>query len=515
MTVEHEAARIPRGSAVRRLTASIEDARAGRGLGAVVQEVWYVAVTVGLSVLFVTGIADSIRGTVTTRPGAVTLTGELPAALVVLVVAGALVSLAGRMGPVGLGGGGAAWWLPMPVDRRGLLRPTVLKWPLVSAGAGAVVAPLCLLLFGTDVSVSSLAEWAALGAAGFALLAGGAALLQRLGRASRVLAVAGDLVMLVAAVAIAGVALTGQDVSGWTLDGAWPTAAVLALGAVVTTVLAERHSDRLSGAGLRDRGSVGDRAQVAVLSLDLRELSGALTVAPGKVRRRGSLRLAAGGARRAVVLADLVLAARAPRQVAQVLVAALFAVAAGRVALTQSGLPLYGVWLVTGFWAANAAAAGARHADLAPVLDRLLPLSARDVRVARGAVPLLAATVWTLAAAGAQALSGGDALWLALAPPWAAVLAAAAVRGAYRPPPRWVASTLASPMGGVPPTGGLFKGLDVALVGTLPTAITLYIGRLTEPLVIAQWVLAAVVVTFLVLMTGRAKKVSSGGTARR
>lgn len=515
MTVEHDVARIPRGSAVRRLTASIEDARAGRGFGAVVQEVWYVAVTVGLSVLFVTGIADSIRGSVTPSPGAVTLTGELPAALVVLVGAGGLLSLAGRMGPVGLGGGGAAWWLPMPVDRRGLLRPTVLRWPLVSAGVGLVVAPLSLLLFGADVSAGSLVAWAALGAAGFALLAGAAALLQRLGRASRVLAVVGDVVMLVAAVAMAGLALTGWDASDWTLRGAWPGAAVLAAGAAVATVLAERHSDRLSGAGLRDRGSVGDRAQVAVLSLDLRELSGALTVAPERVRRRGSLRLAAGGARRAVVLADLVLMARAPRQVAQVLVAALFAVAAGRVALTQAGLPLYGVWLVTGFWAANAAAAGARHADLAPVLDRLLPLSARDVRVARGAVPLLAAVVWTLAATGAHALSGSDPLWLALAPPWAVVLAAAAVRGAYRPPPRWVASSVTSPMGGMPPTGGLFKGLDVALVGTLPTAITLYVGHLSETLVVAQWLLAATVVTFLVLMSGRAKKTSTGAAARR
>ena len=505
MTMQHDPARIPQGSQVRKLTASIENARQGHGFGAVVQEVWYVVITVALCVLLVVGVAGGIKESAPNGAGVATLVGELPGALALLAAVGGLLSLAGRLGPVGLGGGGASWWLPMPVDRRGLLRPTVLRWPLASAAVGGVLAPLAVVLFGADVTPGLVLRWAALGAAAFSALAAGAALLQPIGSASRIIAATGEIVMLLAAGAIAAVALSGRDTSGWTLDGGWLVAVPLAAVAVVATVLAERHSTRLSGAGLRDRGSVGDRAQVAVLSLDLRELSGALAAAPHRARRTGSLRLAAGGPRRAIALADLVLLSRAPRQLAQVAVAALFAVAAGQVTLTQAGLPLYGVWLVTGFWATNAAAAGARHADLAPVLDRLFPLSARDVRVARGAVPLIAATVWAAAAFVGHASTTGQPAWLALLPAWAAVLAAAAVRSAYRPAPRWTASSVVSPMGGVPPTGGLFKGLDVALVGTLPTAVVLYSGSLSLTALVVQALVAAVIVAFLVAMSGRRK----------
>ena len=505
MTMQHDPARIPQGRQVRSLTASIENARQGRGIGAVVHEIWYVIITVGLCVLLVVGIAGGIKESVPVEDGVATLTGELPGALALLAAVGGLLSLAGRLGPVGLGGGGASWWLPMPVDRRGLLRPTVLRWPLVSAAVGGVLAPLAVILFGADVTPSLVFRWAALGAAGFAALAAGAEVLQPFGSASRLVAGTGEVVMLLAAGAIAVVALTGRDTSAWTLDGAWVVAVPLAVVAVVATVLAERHSARLSGAGLRDRGSVGDRAQVAVLSLDLRELSGALAAAPHRARRKGSLRLAAGGPRRAIVLADLVLLGRAPRQLAQTAVAAMFAVAAGQVTLTHGGLPLYGVWLATGFWAANAAAAGARHADLAPVLDRLFPLSAREIRVVRSAAPLIAGTVWAGAAFGAHAGTTGQTAWLALVPAWAVVLAAAAVRGAYRPAARWIASTVVSPMGGVPPTGGLFKGLDVALVGTLPTAIALYTGSLSPTMIAGQVVWGAAIIAFLVGMSGRRK----------
>ena len=504
MTMQHDPARVPQGSQVRRLTASIENARQGHGFGAVVQEVWYVVITVALCVVLVVGVAGGIKESAPVEAGAVTLVGELPGALALLAAAGGLLSLAGRLGPVGLGGGGASWWLPMPVDRRGLLRPTVLRWPLVSAAVGGVLAPLAIVLFGTDVTPGLVLRWAALGAAGFSALAAVASLLQPIAHASRIVAVTGEILMLLAAGAIAAVALTGRDTSAWTLAGGWLLAVPLAVVAVVATVLAERHSTRLSGAGLRERGSVGDRAQVAVLSLDLRELSGALAAPLDSARRKGSLRLAARGPRRAIALADAVLLSRAPRQLAQVAVSALFVVTAGQISLTQAGLPLYGVWLITGFWATNAAAAGARHADLAPVLDRLFPLSARDVRVARGSVPLVAATVWAVAAFVGHAFTTGQTAWLALAPAWVAVLGAAAVRSAYRPAPRWTA-TVVSPMGGVPPTGGLFKGLDVALIGTLPTAVALYTGTLSPMVIGVQAVWAAASVAVLVALSGRRK----------
>src|SRR5690606_40811862 len=169
---------------------------------------------------------------------------------------------------------------------------------------------------------------------------------------------------------------------GWTLGGGWWVAVPLVVLAGVMTVLAERRVGSLSGAGLRAQGSIGDRAKVAVLSLDLRELSRALTSGGLRARRRGSLRLTgplrlmAGGPRRSIVLADLLLIGRTPRLLAQVTVAALLGLAATRVPLLDSGLGLYAAMLVLGFWAANAAGAGGRQAEMAPVLDRLLPLSA-------------------------------------------------------------------------------------------------------------------------------------------
>lgn len=506
MTLQHDAERIPTGRQVRHLTDGIQNARAGRGLGSVLSDVWYAVVTVGLCTAFVTGIAQSLRDA---APDAgettVALTGELPGALVAVAALGALLSLAGRLGPVGLGGGGAAWWLPMPIDRRGLLRPTVVRWPLVAAATGLVLVPLLVTMVGGTGSVGLVLRWAAFGAAVFGAAVAGAEVAQVHPRGSRWVAAAGEALLLVTALAFAAIALLGLATDGWALGAGWWAAVPLVLLAVAGTVVAERRTPELSGARLRAQGSLGDRAQVAVLSLDLRELGHALSASTGRARRR-SVRLRAGGPRRAIVLADLMLLVRSPRPLVQIVVATLFAVAAGKIALTSGGLALYGVWLLTGFWAASSAAGGARQADMAPVLDRLLPLSARDARLVRGVVPLLAAVVWAVPTFAVHASRTGETGWLLVAPAWALVVAAAAVRAAYRPAPRWTASTVSSPMGGVPPTGGMFKGLDVALVGTLPTAVAAFLGGMPDALPNIQHLWALTVAAVLAAASGRRRK---------
>ena len=534
MTLVHDPSRVPTGQQIRRLTGQIQGAREGRTLGSVLIDVWYTVVTVGLFVLVVIGAASTVHIAAPPADGAGLARGELPGALVVLALLGALTGLAGRLGPLGVGGGGAAWWLPMPIDRRGLLRPTVLMWPGVAAGAGAVLAPLMIYVFGAEVSVAVVLGWAAVGAAGGAFLAGAAALAQGAGgtrgrpSGSRVVSWVGDAMLLAGAVGVALVALTaggtdeaagaaGGDAAAasagaWRLGGGWVVAVPLLLAACAAVVVAERRSGLLHGGRLRSQGSVGERARVAVLSLDLRELSRALTTGSARTRRRSSLRLRAGGPRRAVVLADLVLLVRSPRLLLQTSVTVVLAVAATRVPLLDSGLPLYATLLLTGFWTANTAAAGGRHAELAPVLDRLLPLSAREVRVVRAVVPWLAAVVWAVAVGAMEVTRTGSALWWPLVAAWSVVLAAAAVRSAYRPPPSWSPTMVMSPMGGAPPTGGLFKGLDVALLGTIPTAVTLYVGVAAPTLVVAQWAVAAVVVAGLVAMSGRRRR--SAGAAR-
>ncbi len=92
--------------------------------------------------------------------------------------------------------------------------------------------------------------------------------------------------------------------------------------------------------------------------------------------------------------------------------------------------------LVGGYVAAIATGEGARRAEMVPTLDRLLPLSDREVRRARLVVPAVAMTLWSVVALGAVGLWRGDPWpWLGLGvlvgPAWAG----AALRSAYRPAP--------------------------------------------------------------------------------
>ncbi|KGM11315.1 DUF6297 family protein, partial [Cellulomonas carbonis] len=205
--------------------------------------------------------------------------------------------------------------------------------------------------------------------------------------------------------------------------------------------------------------------------------------------RRPSRRLRPGGPVRALVLADALLVVRSSRLMVQAAAATVLglAVVAGGLAalLTHAGL------LVTGLVAAGTAGAGARHAALVPALDRALPVGQVRVRLAHGVLPVVAGLAWgVVVLVGGAATTGTDPLpWLAVAPAWALALAAATVRGAYRPPPRFSELMVVTPMGGVPTTAGTTHGPDVALLATLPTAVALLAGTWTAPLVVAQWVL--------------------------
>ncbi len=516
---------VPPGTRIRRLTEQIEGARTGRGLGGVVADLWY-AVTVTAALAAVAyGTAEVVREVAVRRTPEGLAIGEAGVVLVVLAVAGGMLALGARLGPVALGGGAAGWWLPMPVDRRGLLRPSVLRWPALGLAVGAVAAPLAALCFGMPGTLGAVLGWAGLGGGVTALVAAGAALVQQAPRAARTrartgagpavgagagpggrehlrreqaLAATGDALVAVAVAGIAVLLATGGW-EGWHLHrGGW-VAAPLLLAAGALTLLADRGSERLDGAGLRRLGALGERAQVAVLALDMRELGRALTAVDTRDRRR-PWRLRARGPMSAVAVADLTLLLRTPRALVQVVLLALIAVVTARSALVGPGIVLYPVLVLTGFWAANAAAQGARHAELVPALDRTLPLSARWARVAHGVAPLTAAAVWSAAAVATVPGLGP------VAPAWALVLAAAAVRAAYRPPPKYRMPAVSTPMGGVPPTTGMTQGVDVVLVGTLPTALALYVGVTTPILVAVQWGVALALVAALVAASGRRPK---------
>lgn len=470
--------RPPTGRWVRTTTRRIQDARAGRGGGSLLLEIWSAALVLAVQgavlgsavVLLGEGVVPGLGER--TVPG-----GDLGGALVGVVLVGGLLGLAARLGPVGLGRSGATWWLPLPVDRRGLLRPAVLGWPAATGLAAGFVTPLAVIALGGRPDLHTVAGWAALAAAGGAVVVSLAMLLQtaavgRADRAGRVLATVGDTLMVGGSFGLVLVLTSGAT---WRL-GAWDVVAGALLVVVVVLVAAtDRRAGRIDGALLRARSGVGDRARGAVLSLDLRELSRALSGAPRRLRRR-SWALRPGGPGRALVLGDVVLVTRTPRVLVQVVVAGVLGVAAG--AVLAPGVLLYLAWVLTAFWAAGSLAAGGRHGDAVPAVERLLPLSRRVSRAAHGVVPLVGTTLWSVVVLGTEAWRAAEPAWLALAPSWALVMAAAAVRAAYRPPSRYLAAQVSTPMGGIPSTGGLLQGIDVAVAGTLPTAFVLLSGGL-------------------------------------
>lgn len=476
----------PRATSVRRWTRRVQGARSGRGAGAVVLDVWYAVVSLASVAALALGVASLLGLGFAGADGATPLADGPGPVLLLVALVGGLLSLAERLGPVGVGGAGRAWWLPLPVDRRELLRPEVLRGPALGAAVGATVAPLLPVLLGAAPDGARLVLWAASGAAAGAAAVAVATVVEVRAPRARPLAVLGDSLVLASVVGLAACLLVDVALAP---EPGWWLVATLATAAAVLTVVSERGAGSLPGDVLRSRGSAGDRAFVAVLSLDARELGRAL--ASGSRTRRRSLRIRAGGPVRAVLLSDALLLARSPRLLVQAAVAAVvgLAVISGGLAalLVHAGL------LVTGLAAAGTGGAGARHAALVPALDRALPLGQSRVRLAHGVAPAALGLAWAAVALVGGALTAGTdpVPWLVVAPAWALALAAATVRAAYRPPPRFSELMVATPMGGVPTTAGTAHGPDVALVATLPTAVALLAGTWTVPLVVAQWLLTA------------------------
>uniref|UniRef100_UPI0013E92F2A DUF6297 family protein n=1 Tax=Cellulomonas endophytica TaxID=2494735 RepID=UPI0013E92F2A len=307
-------------------------------------------------------------------------------------------------------------------------------------------------------------------------------------RAGSALLVAAPLVALAAVLA---------DVRLSTLPApAWPVLAGLALVVGALALLVDRRLDRLPGRSVRESGSLTSQAVGAVVSLDSRELGRVLTDGGTPARRRRWTRFrTARGPATALVTADLVVLRRSPRHLLQLAVTAavppLVALVPQLSGTAGTVLALVGAGLL----ATSATGEGARRAEMAPVLDRLLPLAAGRVRALRLVVPALVLLPWALVAFGGLGLVLGDpGPWLLLGAATTPVWAAAAVRGAYRPSPDWGGALVATPAGALP-TGVasvVARGPDVVLVGLLPVLVTLLLGTVHPAAVAVQLGLGAV-----------------------
>jgi hypothetical protein len=495
---EADLGEVPPALDIRRFTKQAARTRAGASLGSLLSDVYYAIVIAGTGVLLALGIAQQLRVSLPPEPPVQGIGLSLSTLVVVVLagLAGALLSLAGRLGPVGAGGAEAAWWLGLPVDRRGLLRPAALRLPPIAAVAvGVLVALLDAGLLADDGGhVLRGAIGGALGAALVVVLAG---LAQTSGASRRRTALVGDLLLVAAPVLAGGLALLGTGVHRLPVPS-WPVAVLLAAAVVGGLWLIDRRLDLIRQSSLRESGSVATQAAGALVSMDSRELGRALSdgAAPSNRRWVSRLRTVRGPAS-ALVTADLVVLRRSTRHVVQLVVLAAVPVLVTVVPQLAGQAWVLMAVLLCGYGAASATAEGARRAEMAPILDRLLPLSPAAVRRLRMVVPAAVMLVWSVVVfAGLGRWAGDLTGWLALGVAATPAWAAAAIRAAYRAAPDWGKPLVSTPMGALP-TGVasvLARGPDVVVLGLLPTWIALVLRSVSSTLVLAQLVVSLIAV---------------------
>ncbi len=488
---------LPSARSIRRFTAAAGKARAGASLTSLLGDVYYAVISVAIGAAAAFGIAQQVRASLPPAPRVAPATSlSLPAlvGVALLATAGVLVSLAGRLGPVGAGGAESAWWLALPVGRRGLLRPAARRLPILGALAGgAVVALLDAGLLGDTPRRTLLAAGAGLVVAALLVLL--ATVAQSVGVPRRRVALVGDVVLALSAVLAVVLALGGTQLAELPV----PPGPLLGVGVLLVAVLAwvvDGRLDSMPARSLRESGSVATQAMGAVVSLDSRELGRALTAGSSRPVRRWVSRFhGVRGPATALVAADLAQLRRSPRHVVQLAVAALIPWLATVVPQLANVPGVLVSVLVAGGIASSAAGEGARAGEMNPIIDRMLPLAAKTVRRLRMVVPGAALLVWALLAfAGLGRWAGDPAPWLVLAVLGAPVWAAATVRAAYRPGPNWSKPLVSTPFGALPTgvTTVVSRGPDLVVLCLLPTWIALLLRHVTPTFLMLQLAGAAI-----------------------
>src|SRR5690606_11526422 len=314
-TLEVDESAWPSGRELRRLTKLATEAHGGGSFGDLLEEVYTVVFSVAVAVAVAFGATATLNTKLRPSTAATTLDPAWLALAAGVVALGVGIGLAGRLGPLGVGGGQAAWWLPTPADRRGLLRPRLLLLVVVSVAVGAGLGALVATLGGGSAAAPAAAAGAALGPV--AVLAVARTQVAGLGRSVHPAVVVGESLTVAAPLLALLVVLLDPGA-----PPAVPVAAlvaggvVLALVAVLLLVDTDRRLDAISGAELRARGAVTAYAAGAVTSLDTRELGRALTITAQRDARSRSVDLAwVRGPVSALVTGDAVLTLRSRRHV--------------------------------------------------------------------------------------------------------------------------------------------------------------------------------------------------------
>lgn len=436
-------------------------------------------------------------------PGFHSVTLLQASATVLLTLAAALMAVEMTVGPITMTIPQTAWWLGLPVRRRGFIQPGFLKsliWPAVAAVA--VVIPMALGMASNPtpgrIGLATLCgmglAWLLYGIAGWCQITNSGKWLKNL---VGVVTLVAPLTMVATALynnAAGSRAITGAQTAwleylptSWPLlvaDGAlWPMVMVLfgllMLGAVYWNL------ERITTAQLKASAAAGAYVAGSLMSLDASELSRSLSGGPSQGTSRVRLPLVFRGGSvesrsiKTLLSTHATMALRSPVSLLRVLVLAAIPASLAAVEFLGNAVLIAVVLYLCAHFAATSLGATARFAASNPAVDMLMPLPSRTVRRVHYALPAVGMTVWSLACFGLLlALGVGSWQLLVLAVLAGPGLGAATLRAAFRPVPDWNMPAVASAIGPIP-TGALrafLVGPDLSLIVLLPVLICLISG---------------------------------------
>lgn len=467
--------------------------------------------------------SDAAGRPVSTLP----LLARLDPAWLALALLLLLLSLASgplrRLGPLFLRPHEAAWWLPLPGGRGGLLAPVARAELAAAAGLGAGVGVILAWL--ADAGALAALAWALAGGAGVAgmvLALMAAQLHHRPGWTV-------PAVLTAAATACVLASATIPFPRGAGVGSLVPTAAgvVAVLGLAAAWRVVRSRLGTLPDAELLEVVARSFGAHVSLLSMDTRAIGRLLAPAARAPRTVSSLplarcsRLLPRAARPVAVVAqaDWLLLRRRPRHLLQVVVGlglALLPVLGGVEGWVRVSAYLAGAWV-----AVLALAAPARQAWFDGGVDAAWPVAPVLVRLGHLVIPAVVMTAWTALAlvpflptltgaasvtAAGQTITVSGSWWaaagLVLLTGWG--WGGAALRSGFRVSPDFSAGLVTSPMGSLPPGAVqmLLSGPDAAVVAGATTAL-LTLGGPATPFALAVQAVAGVVVVAWGLLAGR------------
>ncbi|WP_343320044.1 DUF6297 family protein [Arthrobacter sp. TMP15] len=437
-------------------------------------------------------------------PGFHSVTLLQASATVLLTLAAGLLALEMTMGPIAMALPQTAWWLGLPVRRRGFIQPGFLKSMILpSVAALIIVLPLALGMSKNptpgSIALASLCgaglAWLLYGLASWCQITNSGAWLKNIMGAITVIA---PLTLVATALYnnVAGTgAITGAQTAwmkylptSWPLlvaDGArWPLLVVLVLALGLLTIV-YLNLERITTGQLKASAAAGAYAASSLLSMDATELSRSLSAGPSTGKSKVRLKLIFKGGTltsrsvKTLISTHATMALRSPTVLLRVLVLAAIPASLASVEFLGNAVLIAVALYLCAHFSAMALGSTARFSAGNPAVDMLMPLPAKTVRLVHYVLPAAVMTLWApVAFSLLLALGVGSPALLALAVFAGPGLGAATLRAGFRPAPDWNMPPVAAPMGPIP-TGAIKSfliGPDLTLIVLLPVLICLISG---------------------------------------